>query len=84
MIDEELDEMAGRQDAWRKELGALIRAAEAAGTDIIPLLAEAVVKDIEMMAATNRDLAETYVMIVAQGLLSAISPIGPPRNVTRH
>jgi hypothetical protein len=84
MIDQELDDMAERQDAWRKELGALIRAAEAVGTDIIPLLAEALAHDIEVMAATNRDRAATYVMIVAQGLLSAINPIEPPPNVTRH
>ena len=79
-----LDAMAERQATWRKELCLLIRMGEATGTEVGPVLAEALADDLRVMASVNKDLAARCAMIVIQDLLSAVNPVHSPPDVTQY
>ena len=79
-----LDAMAERQATWRRELCLLIRMGEATGTEVGPVLAEALADDLRVMASVNADLAARCAMIVIQDLLSAVNPVQSPLDVTQY
>jgi len=79
-----VDAMVERQAAWRRELCLLIRMAEATGTEVGPVLAEALADDLRVMASVNKDLAARYALIVIQDLLSAVNPVHSPLDVTQY
>jgi len=69
------DPMAERQAICRKDLYLLIRIHEAVGTEVMPVLAEALTYDLRAMASINKDLAARYALMLVQDILSAVNPV---------